>query len=120
MLLPAVNLMNLNTSRIMERASEIGVRKAFGASSRALVAQFVIENVVLTLVGAAIGFVLSAWLLTAINASGVIQYAALHLNYRIFAWGVALAIAFGLLSGVYPAWRMSRLHPVQALKGGSR
>jgi putative ABC transport system permease protein len=120
MLLPAVNLMNLNTSRIMERASEIGVRKAFGASSRALVAQFVIENVVLTLVGAAIGFVVSAWLLTAINASGVIQYAALHLNYRIFAWGVALAIAFGLLSGVYPAWRMSRLHPVQALKGASR
>ena len=63
MLLPAVNLMNLNTSRIMERASEIGVRKAFGASSRTLVGQFVVENVVLTLVGAAIGFVLAAWLL---------------------------------------------------------
>jgi putative ABC transport system permease protein len=120
MLLPAVNLMNLNTSRIMERASEIGVRKAFGASSRTLVGQFIIENVVLTLVGAAIGFVLAAWLLNAINASGVIQYAALHLNYRIFAWGVALALVFGLLSGVYPAWRMSRLHPVQALKGAAR
>jgi putative ABC transport system permease protein len=120
MLLPAVNLMNLNTSRIMERASEIGVRKAFGASSHALVAQFVIENVVLTLVGAAVGFVLAAWLLNAINASGMIQYAALQLNYRIFAWGVALAVVFGLLSGVYPAWRMSRLHPVQALKGSSR
>jgi putative ABC transport system permease protein len=120
MLLPAVNLMNLNTSRIMERASEIGVRKAFGASSRTLVGQFIIENVVLTLVGAAIGFVLAAWLLNAINASGIIQYAALRLNYRIFAWGVALAVVFGLLSGVYPAWRMSRLHPVQALKGASR
>jgi putative ABC transport system permease protein len=120
MLLPAVNLMNLNTSRIMERASEIGVRKAFGASSRALVSQFVIENVVLTLVGAAIGFVLAAWLLNVINGSGVIQYAALQLNYRIFGWGVALAVAFGLLSGVYPAWRMSRLHPVQALKGAAR
>ena len=45
MLLPAVNLVNLNVSRIMERASEIGVRKAFGASSRALVGQFVVENV---------------------------------------------------------------------------
>ncbi len=120
MLLPAVNLMNLNTSRILERASEIGVRKAFGASSRTLVGQFIIENVVLTLVGAAIGFVLAAWLLQAINASGLIQYASLHLNYRIFAWGVALAVVFGLLSGVYPAWRMSRLHPVQALKGASR
>jgi putative ABC transport system permease protein len=120
MLLPAVNLMNLNTSRIMERASEIGVRKAFGASSRVLVGQFVVENVVLTLVGAAVGFVIAAWLLSAINASGVIQYAALRLNYRIFAWGVGLAIVFGLVSGVYPAWRMSRLHPVQALKGAPR
>jgi putative ABC transport system permease protein len=120
MLLPAVNLMNLNTSRIMERASEIGVRKAFGASSRVLVGQFVIENVVLTLVGAAVGFVIAAWLLHAINESGFIQYATLQLNYRIFAWGVLLAVVFGLLSGVYPAWRMSRLHPVQALKGASR
>ncbi len=87
MLLPAVNLINLNTSRIMERASEIGVRKAFGASSRTLVGQFVVENLVLTLVGAAIGFVLAAWLLQVINASGLIQYAELSMNYRIFAMG---------------------------------
>jgi putative ABC transport system permease protein len=120
MLLPAVNLINLNTSRIMERASEIGVRKAFGASSRTLVGQFVVENLVLTLVGALVGFVAAGLLLRAINASGVIQYAELSLNYRIFAWGVGLAVVFGLLSGVYPAWRMSRLHPVQALKGASR
>jgi len=120
MLLPAVNLINLNTSRIMERASEIGVRKAFGASSRTLVGQFVVENLVLTLVGAAIGFLGAALLLQVINASGMIQYAQLQLNYRIFGWGVLLAVAFGLLSGVYPAWRMSRLHPVMALKGASR
>jgi putative ABC transport system permease protein len=120
MLLPAVNLINLNTSRIMERASEIGVRKAFGASSRTLVGQFVVENLVLTLVGAAIGFLVAALLLQVINSSGMIQYAQLHLNYRIFGWGVVLAVVFGLLSGVYPAWRMSRLHPVMALKGVSR
>ena len=120
MLLPAVNLVNLNTSRIMERASEIGVRKAFGASSRTLVGQFVVENLVLTLVGALVGFVAAGLLLRLVNASGVIQYAELSLNYRIFAWGAGLAVLFGLLSGVYPAWRMSRLHPVQALKGASR
>ncbi len=120
MLLPAVNLVNLNTSRIMERASEIGVRKAFGASSLTLVWQFVVENVFLTLVGAALGFVIAAFVLRAINGSGLILYAELHLNYRIFGWGVLMAVAFGLLSGVYPAWRMSRLHPVQALKGASR
>jgi len=120
MLLPAVNLVNLNTSRILERASEIGVRKAFGASSWTLVGQFIVENLVLTLVGAAIGFALAAWFLSVVNGSGLIQYAELRLNYRIFLWGVALAVGFGLLSGVYPAWRMSRLHPVQALKGVSR
>lgn len=120
MLLPAVNLVNLNTSRIMERASEIGVRKAFGASSRTLVGQFVVENVFLTLIGAAIGLVLAAVLLSMINTSGLIEYSQLRLNFRIFGWGVLLAVVFGLVSGVYPAWRMSRLHPVQALKGATR
>ena len=120
MLLPAVNLVNLNTSRIMERASEIGVRKAFGASSRTLVGQFVVENLVLTLVGGLIAFALTGWVLSAINASGAIPYADLRLNYRVFGWGFLLAMVFGLLSGVYPAWRMSRMHPVQALKGATR
>ena len=120
MLLPAVNLVNLNTSRILERASEIGVRKAFGASSRTLVGQFVVENVFLTLVGAAVGFLIAEALLSLINASGLILYAQLQLNLRVFGWGVLMALVFGLVSGVYPAWRMSRLHPVQALKGASR
>lgn len=117
MALPAINLVNLNVSRIMERASEIGVRKAFGATSRTLVVQFVVENLVLTLIGGALGFVLAGLALEAINDSGLIPYAALSLNFRIFLWGVALAVVFGLLSGVYPAWRMSRLHPVNALRG---
>ena len=59
MLLPTLNLVNINLSRILERSSEIGVRKAFGASSRTLVGQFVVENLVLTLIGAAVGLVLS-------------------------------------------------------------
>ena len=117
MALPAINLVNLNVSRIMERASEIGVRKAFGASSRTLVVQFVVENLVLTLVGGVIGFMLAGLALRAINDSGLIPYAALALNLRIFVWGLVLATVFGLLSGVYPAWRMSRLHPVNALRG---
>ncbi len=117
MALPAVNLVNLNVSRIMERASEIGVRKAFGASSRTLVVQFVVENLALTVIGGLIGFLLAGLVLRAINESGLIPYAELTLNARIFMWGVALAVAFGLLSGVYPAWRMSRVHPVVALKG---
>jgi putative ABC transport system permease protein len=120
MLLPTVNLINLNVSRMMERASEIGVRKAFGASSRTLVGQFVVENLVLTGVGAVIGFLASLLVLRAISASGVIPYAEFHVNYRILLYGIALTLFFGSFSGVYPAWRMSRLNPVQALKGATR
>jgi putative ABC transport system permease protein len=119
MLLPTVNLVNINLSRILDRSSEIGVRKAFGASSWTLVGQFVVENVVLTLVGGVIGLVLAAAVLAAINASGVIPYAQLSLNVRVFLYGLGIALFFGLFSGVYPAWRMSRLHPVMALRGRS-
>ena len=119
-LLPAVNLVNLNMSRIMERASEIGVRKSFGASSRTLVGQFIVENLVLTLLGGAAGLVLSALALRALNGSGLIPYAQFTMNYRVFLYALGLAVFFGVLSGVYPAWRMSRLHPVAALKGASR
>jgi putative ABC transport system permease protein len=119
-LLPAVNLVNLNMSRIRERASEIGVRKAFGASSSTLVGQFIVENLVLTLVGGAAGLSLSLLILRALNGSGLIPYAHFTINVRVFLYGLGLAMFFGLLSGVYPAWRMSRLHPVHALKGASR
>ena len=120
MLLPTINLININISRIMERASEIGVRKAFGASSWTLVGQFVVENILLTLVGGAIGFVISVFVLHLISQSNLFPYATFTMNYRIFLGGLALAIVFGLLSGVYPAWKMSRLHPVDALKGATR
>jgi putative ABC transport system permease protein len=112
--------MNINVSRIMERASEIGVRKAFGASSWTLVGQFIVENVLLTMVGGVIGFIGSLFVLRAITESGLIQYAEFHINYRVFFYGLGTAVFFGLFSGVYPAWKMSRLNPVQALKGASR
>jgi len=120
MSLPAINLVNINLSRILERSGEIGVRKAFGASRSALVGQFVIENVLLCLVGGAIGLVLSWAVLSAIGNAGLIPYARFTLNPRIFACGLFLATLFGVLSGIYPAWRMSRLHPVQALRGTPR
>jgi putative ABC transport system permease protein len=119
MWLPAMNLVNINLSRILERSSEIGVRKAFGASSRALVWQFVLENIVLCLIGGALALVLSSLVLRAIDASGIVPYAHFSLNLRVFAIALGLAVFFGVLSGVYPAWRMSRLHPVLALRGGA-
>jgi putative ABC transport system permease protein len=117
--LPTMNLVSINLSRIMERASEIGVRKAFGASSRALVGQFIVENVVLTVIGGVIGFVLSIAALALLNRAGWIPYANFDVNARIFLWAMVLAALFGVISGVWPAWRMSRLHPVNALRGGA-
>jgi len=119
MTLPALNLVTLNLSRILERASEIGVRKAFGAPRRALVLQFVVENVVLTVIGGVIGFVLSVIVLARITASDLIPNAHFDVNARVFVYGMLIAVVFGLFSGVYPAWRMSRLDPVNALRGGA-
>jgi putative ABC transport system permease protein len=117
-LIPTVNLVNINISRIMERASEIGVRKAFGAPARTLVGQFLVENVLLTIVGGLIGLVLSFFVIRALTMSGILRYAHFGINARVFGYGMLIAIVFGLVSGVYPAWRMSRLNPVDALKGG--
>jgi putative ABC transport system permease protein len=120
MALPVLNLINLSLSRILERSSEIGVRKAFGASSWTLVGQFLVESVVLTLIGGALGLALSALAIRMLGNADFIPYAQLSLNFRVFLYGLAFALAFGVLSGAYPAWRMSRLHPVEALHGRAK
>lgn len=119
MLLPALNLVNLNMGRIMERSSEIGVRKAFGASSSQLVVQFVIENILLCLFGGLLALLAAKGVLLWLEGSGLIPYLDVDINLAVFACGLVLAIVFGLLSGVIPAWKMSRLNPVQALKGAA-
>lgn len=120
MTLPALNLITLNLSRILERSSEIGVRKAFGATRRALVWQFVAENIVLTLIGGVIGFVLAVVILAVVTQTGVVPSARFEMNFAVFGWGMAIAVFFALFSGVYPAWRMSQLDPVNALRGGAK
>lgn len=118
--LPALNLVNVNLSRILERGPEIGVRKAFGALSWTLTGQFVMENVLITVAGGLLGLAAAALALSAINDSGLIPYAQFTINPRVFLYGLGVAVFFGLLSGAYPALRMARLHPVEALRGGVR
>ena len=74
----------------------------------------------LTVIGGLLGLALAHGVLAMITASGLVPYAQFRLNVRVFLWGLGIAVFFGLLSGVYPAWRMSRLHPVDALKGAAR
>ena len=119
MVLPAINLVNINLSRIYERSSEIGVRKAFGAASRDLVLQFVVENIVLCLIGGLMGLLGAYSLLHAITLFPQLPFISISLSWRVFAAALALAIVFGLLSGAWPAWKMSRQHPVTALRGGA-
>jgi putative ABC transport system permease protein len=119
MLLPALNLVNLNTGRIMERSAEIGVRKAFGATSAQLAAQLIVENMLLCAAGGLIGLACTAGVLAWLEASGLIPYLKISLNLAIFGYGMLIALVFGILSGVVPAWKMSRLDPVHALKGAA-
>lgn len=116
MLLPTLNLININISRIMDRSSEIGVRKAFGASSTTLVYQFIIENIFLTLIGGVIGLSLSVLILLLINSSNIIPNLELHIDFTVLLLSLLACFVFGLFSGAYPAWRMSRMQVVKALK----
>ncbi|WP_207533247.1 ABC transporter permease [Desertivirga arenae] len=125
MLIPAISLINLNMSRIGERAEEIGVRKSFGATSSTLVGQFVVENVILTLAGGLLGLALAVYaanvLVEIINTFDPLfkmPSDTLAINWRVVGLSIFSCLIFGLLSGVYPAWKMSKLDPVFALKGG--
>jgi len=120
MLLPALNLVNININRIVERYSEIGIRKSFGASSLTLVGQFIVENVILTFIGGMIGLIITVIVLAVINSLEVIPYSNFTLNIRIFLCAIGIIFFFGIFSGVYPAWRMARLKPVFALQGGKK
>ncbi|SHG79936.1 ABC transporter permease [Pedobacter caeni] len=119
MLLPTINLVNINVSRIMERSSEIGVRKAFGASSRTLVGQFIVENMILTVLGGVLGILLSFVIISILNASGLIAHMNLVINLTVLGYSLLACLVFGLMSGVYPAWRMSKLNVVTALKANN-
>jgi putative ABC transport system permease protein len=117
LVLPTINLVNLSVSRIMERAPEIGVRRAFGAPASALVGQFVTENLLLTVIGGLLALLLSFMILGIVARTGVVPYAHFDLNPRILAYAATTTLLFGIVSGGYPAWRMSRMNPADALRG---
>jgi len=117
MLLPALNLVNINVSRTLERSGEIGVRKAFGATAGRLVGQFLVENIFLTLLGGVLGLGLAAGALALLNTSHFFAYSNFALNSRVFGVALGVVLFFGILSGAYPAYKMSKLQAVKALKG---
>jgi len=114
-ILPTLNLVNLNVSRILDRSSEIGVRKAFGAHQGNIMLQFVIENVVLTMIGGIIGLGIAMLFISFINSGGHLGSAELSLSPKFFLLCFVTTIVFGVISGLVPAFRISRLNIVNAL-----
>ncbi|MEM9544557.1 MAG: ABC transporter permease [Bacteroidota bacterium] len=115
-LLPILNLINLNVSRIMDRSSEIGVRKAFGATKNEILTQFVFENIIQTLIGGLLGFVLAFLAIYFINDSKILGSIVLEIDLVFFFYSFIICIFFGVLSGLLPAFKMSKLQIVNALK----
>ncbi|MGQ0629060.1 MAG: ABC transporter permease [Phycisphaerales bacterium] len=111
-----VGIMNIMLVSVSERTREIGLRKAVGAPPVVIMIQFLVEAVVLCLVGGAIGLTLGfgiKWL-TAMNADNAFSKAAIPL------WAVGLSVGFsagtGIIFGLFPAIKAARLDPIEALR----
>jgi putative ABC transport system permease protein len=113
LLVGGVGVIGIMLISVTERTREIGVRKAVGATRREILWQFLVEASVLTALGAALGM-LAGWGL----ASAVAAWTPLPARIPIWAVGTALAMAVltGMLFGLLPAYRASRLDPVDALR----
>lgn len=109
----AIVIMNIMLVAVAERTREIGIRKALGAKRRDILAQFLVESATLSTVGALAGIALGIALAQAIDA-------ATPLPASVAPWsiivGVCVGMGVGIVSGVYPASRASRLDPVVALR----
>ena len=116
LILPATNLININISRIYERSSEIGVRKSFGAHSGSIASQFIIENIFITLLGGILSIFLTLLAMYFINISDIIPHFKLQIYPISLFYSFLVTLLFGFMSGVIPAWRMSRLKISETLK----
>lgn len=104
---------NIMFVSVRERTSIIGIKKALGARQYIILLEFLIESVVLCLIGAAIGLLI---------VYGVLKLASAAFNYDIYLStaniiiAMVLAIVIGILSGLIPAWQAARLDPVEAMR----
>ena len=120
LLVGGIGIMNIMLVTVVERTSEIGLRMAVGASRRAILTQFLIESVALSLVGGVIGIVLGT--LIGSGFGWLANRAIDGWNAVILPSSIALGFFFALIVGVafglYPAYKASQLDPAEALRLG--
>ena len=105
--------MNIMLVSVTERTREIGIRKALGATQRAIRAQFVTEAMMICLVGGVMGVVLGGAIgLASTNAMG--KMVLPPVDSIVIA--LLFSLGIGLFFGIYPANRAARLHPIEALR----
>jgi putative ABC transport system permease protein len=114
-----VGIMNIMLVSVTERTREIGLRKALGARDRDILAQFLLEAVLLTLIGGVIGIIMGTGL-AFIIAFALSHFLALNWQF-IFPWtgailGLSVSGAIGLIFGGYPAHQASKKSPIEALR----
>ena len=111
LLVGGIGVMNIMFVSVKERTREIGVRKALGATRRAILIQFLVEAVVICLVGGIIGVALAALIAVGIN-----QVFTARLTVGTVMVAFSLCAAVGLLFGLAPAWQAAKARPVEALR----
>jgi putative ABC transport system permease protein len=107
-----IGIMNIMLITVTERTREIGIRKALGAKRRDILAQFLIESVIICLIGGGIGIVVGVGITAVISVAQRWEYL---LPWSSILIGLAVSISIGLFFGIYPALKAARLDPVVAL-----
>lgn len=117
LLIACFNFVNLATAKSMQRAREVGVRKAIGASRSQLTVQFLGETVILTLISVVFAAALTSLLLPSLNAfTGKAMQFNIFTNPTLVLLLLGLTIVVGILAGLYPALVLSGFKPVKVLK----